>query len=68
MNATAFRRMFEVLHNLELADLALAGVIGPTGDYVQKEWQRFNCDLTTFVLKLPADRLEKLVALVEKSK
>jgi hypothetical protein len=28
-------------------------------------WTRFNTDLTTFVLKLPDDRLEKLLELVK---
>lgn len=63
MDAQHFRRMFEVLHNMDRWTLEAAGIIslGPDGG---SDWVRFNNDLTTFVLKLDAERVEKLVALV----
>lgn len=63
MDAQKFRRMFHVLHNMDLDELLNAGVITP-GARGGSDWVRFNTDLTTFVLKLPADRVEKLTALV----
>jgi hypothetical protein len=62
MTTVEFRRMFEALHNLDLATLEEAGVILPDAKG-GSDWTRFNNDLTTFVLKLPADRLERLVVL-----
>lgn len=59
-----FREMFEVLHNIDLADLETAGVIKPNA-VGGSDWSRFNDDLTTFVLKLPAERVEALAKLVE---
>lgn len=64
MDAAHFREMFWVLHNIAAWDLEEAGVIAADAKG-GSDWKRFNRDLTTFVLKLPADRLEKLVALVE---
>ncbi|WP_116654388.1 hypothetical protein [Pelagibacterium sediminicola] len=64
MDARRFRNMFAILHNLDLWVLEEAGVITP-GANGGSDWTRFNRDLTTFVLKLPDDRLEKLFALVE---
>ena len=61
MDAQHFRRMFEVLHNTGMDELVTAGIIEPGN---KKSWIRFNDDLTTFVLKLDAERVEKLVALV----
>jgi hypothetical protein len=63
MTTAEFRRMFETLHNMELSTLEDAGVITPNSRG-GSDWNRFNGDLTTFVLKLPADRIEKLAALV----
>lgn len=65
MDATQFRKMFDTLHNLAQWDLEDAGVITP-GAKGGSDWHRFNHDLTTFVLKLPADRLAGLVDLVSK--
>ena len=65
MNAANFRRMFETLHNMDLDTLEKAGVITPHARG-GSDWTRFNKDLTTFVLKLPADRIERLAALIEK--
>jgi hypothetical protein len=62
MTAAEFRRMFGTLHDMGLSELEEAGVITP-GAKGGSDWTRFNNDLTTFVLKLPADRLEKLAAL-----
>lgn len=64
MNATKFRTLFEILHNVDLDALEQAGVVTP-GAKGGSDWKRFNSDLTTFVLKLPADRLAKLAAMVE---
>lgn len=65
MNATALRNQFAILHNLNLWDLEDAGVITPNANG-GSDWKRFNSDLTTFVLKLPEDRLEKLATLLER--
>jgi hypothetical protein len=62
MDALTFRRMFETLHNMDLWTLEEAGIITP-GAKGGSDWTRFNRDLTTFVLKLPAERLTKLAAL-----
>lgn len=64
MDASALREQFSILHNLNLWDLEKAGVITP-GAKGGSDWKRFNNDLTTFVLKLPADRLAKLATLIE---
>ncbi len=63
MTPKQFRTIFMILHNTGLFELEEAGVIirGANGD---KDWTRFNSDLTTFILKLPEDRLAKLAALV----
>jgi len=63
MDASSFRRMFETLHNMDLWTLEEAGIITPSAKG-GSDWTRFNRDLTTFVLKLPADRLAALAALV----
>ncbi len=63
MNADQFRDVFYVLHNIDKSDLEAAGVITP-GAIGGSDWPRFNSDLTTFVLKLPEDRVAKLAALV----
>lgn len=65
MDAIELRKLFSVLHWSDRDELERNGVIqsGSAGD---KEWHRFNYDLTTFVLKLPADRLAGLVDLVAK--
>lgn len=65
MNAKQFRTMFVILHNIDLDTLEKAGVIKP-GANGGSDWTRFNSDLTTFVLKLPDDRVAKLAALVAK--
>jgi hypothetical protein len=59
-----FFETFRVLHNLNLWELEEAGVITP-GAKGGSDWKRFNGDLTTFILKLPAARVEKLFLLVE---
>lgn len=64
MDRASFRDMFHILHNIDLSDLEQVGAITP-GARGGSDWRRFNGDLTTFVLKLPADRLERLVALIE---
>jgi hypothetical protein len=64
MNPVSFRLMFAVLHNIPLWDLEEAGVITP-GAKGGSDWKRFNNDLTSFVLKLPSERLEKLWRLVD---
>jgi hypothetical protein len=63
MTFTAFRKMFDALHNMDLDTLEKAGVITP-GARGGSDWTRYQNDLTTFVLKLPADRLERLASLV----
>lgn len=63
-SATRFRAMFDVLHNMDLDDLERAGIIKPNADG-GSDWIRFNKNLTTFVLKLPPDRLDALAKLVE---
>lgn len=65
MDAARFRETFAILHNMNLWDLEDAGVITP-GAKGGSDWTRFNRDLTTFVLKLPSDRLAKLAELVER--
>lgn len=62
--ADAFRNMFAILHNLGLADLNRAQVITDGNPLNNKQWDRFNDDLTTFVLKLDDARLDALWALV----
>ena len=64
MNALSFREVFSIVHNLDLSDLEQAGVITP-GANGGSDWTRFNNDFGTFVLKLPSDRLDKLVGLIE---
>lgn len=56
--ADAFRNIFAILHNLDRWELE--GVV--TDD---RSWDRYNDDLTTFVLKLDDARLDKLYALVQ---
>ena len=56
--ADAFRNMFAILHNLDRWELD--GVV--TDD---RSWDRYNDDLTTFVLKLDDARLDALYALVQ---
>jgi hypothetical protein len=56
-----FRTLFMVLHNMDLDTLVDGGVIL---DRTGTNWTRFNSDLTSFVLKLPDDRLAKLATLV----
>lgn len=67
MSPADFRKMFRVLHNIDLADLESAGVIDrrENGTVDHKLWVRFNDDLTTFVLKLSDEKNEKLAALVK---
>lgn len=62
--ADAFRNMFAILHNTSLADLNRAQVITDGNPLNNKQWDRFNDDLTTFVLKLDDARLDALWALV----
>jgi len=57
-----FRTLFAILHNMDLQQLVDAGIMGD--GHLSTMWTRFNSDLTSFVLKLPDDRLEKLVTLV----
>lgn len=57
-NADAFRNMFAILHNLDRWELE--GVV--TDD---RSWDRYNDDLTTFVLKLDDARLDALWGLVQ---
>lgn len=63
MDAHRFRNIFAVIHDLDLWTLEDAGVI-TKGAKGGSDWTRFNNDIGTFVLKLPADRLQKLVALI----
>jgi hypothetical protein len=63
MTPKQFRTLFAILHNLGLHELAEAGVIG-LPENGSPDWLHFNNNVTTFVLKLPEDRFEKLVALV----
>lgn len=65
MSPTALREQFFILHNLNRWDLEEAGVITP-GARGGSDWTRFNNNLTTFVLKLPEDRLAKFAALIER--
>lgn len=60
MRPREFRNIFAILHNTERDELMDAGVM--SGD--QRSWERFNSDLTTFVLKLDDARLAALVAFV----
>ncbi|TPM39337.1 hypothetical protein FJ951_26890 [Mesorhizobium sp. B2-2-3] len=64
MNSLSFREVFVIIHNLDLSDLEQAGVINP-GTNGGTDWRRFNSDFGTFVLKLPSERLDKLVGLIE---
>lgn len=64
MHPAALREQFAILHNLNLWDLENADIITP-GAKGGSDWKRFNNDLTTFVLKLPPDRLARLAALIE---
>lgn len=63
--ADAFRNMFAILHNTSLADLNRAQVITDGNPLNNKQWDRFNNDLTTFVLKLDDARLDALWGLVQ---
>jgi hypothetical protein len=64
MNAEQFRDIFYVLHNIDKADLEAAGVItiGANGG---SDWNRFNSDIGTFVIKLRQENLEALWRLVQ---
>ncbi|TPK59066.1 MULTISPECIES: hypothetical protein [unclassified Mesorhizobium] len=64
MTPLSFREVFVIIHNLDLSDLEQAGVIKP-GANGGSDWKRFNNDIGTFVLKLPSERLDKLVGLIE---
>jgi hypothetical protein len=64
MNAHGFREVFAVIHNLDKSDLEGAGVIREN-QIGGSDWHRFNSDFGTFVLKLPSERLEKLLTLIE---
>ena len=63
MDPQTFRNLFGTLHDMNRWDLEEAGVI-KAGAVGGSDWTRFNNNLTTFVLKLPQDRLAKLAALV----
>jgi len=63
MNAEQFRDIFHILHNTDEMDLVAAGVI-TKGAKGGSDWNRFNNDLTTFVLKLRQENLEELFHLV----
>jgi hypothetical protein len=63
--ADAFRNTFAILHNLSLYELNEAGIITGVNALNNKQWDRFNDDLTTFVLKLDDARLDALYALVQ---
>lgn len=63
MNAKQFRTLFMILHNTDRDALETSGIISQ-GRASDKDWSRFNNDLTTFVLKLSDDRVAKLAALV----
>lgn len=62
-NERGLARMFGVFHNLTKWELQEAGVIlsGPSSD---AEWEFFNKDVTTFLLKLPEERRESLSNLI----
>ncbi|TPK42271.1 MULTISPECIES: hypothetical protein [unclassified Mesorhizobium] len=64
MTPISFREVFVIIHNLDQSDLEQAGVINP-GANGGSDWRRFNSDFGTFVLKLPSERLDKLVGLIE---
>lgn len=63
MDPQTFRNLFGTLHDMNRWDLEEVGVI-KAGAVGGSDWKRFNVNLTTFVLKLPQDRLAKLAALV----
>ncbi|TPN26593.1 hypothetical protein FKO01_25285 [Mesorhizobium sp. B2-3-3] len=63
MTPLGFHEVFAIIHNLDLSDLEQAGVIAP-GANGGSDWKRFNSDFGTFVLKLPSDRLDKLIELI----
>jgi len=63
MTPRDFACMFGVLHNLSKWELEEAGVINP-GANGGTDWTRFNNNLTTFVLKLSEERIERLLALL----
>ncbi|MER8846012.1 hypothetical protein NKJ52_20845 [Mesorhizobium australicum] len=64
MAPLSFREVFSIIHMLDLSDLEQAGVITP-GANGGSDWRRFNNDIGTFILKLPMERLDKLVGLIE---
>jgi hypothetical protein len=63
MDTSNLRELFSIFHNLDKHDLEQAGVIEP-GKGSDHVWVRFNTDLTTFVLKLSPEKLQKLEELV----
>lgn len=66
VTAAQFREIFNILHNTDLSELEQAGVITP-GARGGSDWTRFNNNLTTFVLKLPPNRLAALHDLVRRN-
>jgi hypothetical protein len=52
-----------VMANLDRDTLEQEGVLTP-GQVGGSDWKRFNDDPLTFILKLPADRLEKLARVI----
>ena len=65
MNERQFRNLFAILHSIDKDELEKAGVINPNA-VGGSDWTRFNDDIGTFVLKLPADRRQALLDLCER--
>jgi hypothetical protein len=64
MNAADFRKLCQVLCNIDKSELEQAGVVR-AGQVGGSDWHRFNSDVTTFTLKLPPARLEAFWTLIE---
>lgn len=70
MNSTDLKTIAHILINLDFDQLADAGVLERGSDGRPAEggssWERFNRDPLMFILKLPDDKLDALVRLINK--
>lgn len=64
MDGRTLRNIAAILHNLDKDELEKAGVIRP-GAVGGSDWDRFNRDVGTFILKLPDDRRDALAKMIE---
>lgn len=63
LNGRTLRNIAAILHNIDKDELEKAGIITP-GAVGGSDWERFNRDVGTFILKLPDDRREALAEMI----